>query len=185
MAMNQAQNKDLSYPIAVTDLFFIFTWGDKQGRLRRLSVNFSKHLKGNFQPGRWALNHTPPITADEIHAAWPLPFYLPFNLISSPIVELLTDIFWEKQPPSCIFLDLRVSTHSESFFVWHQMLWENEYMDGQWPDHVIQIGLWPMACSSLPRTPAPSLQQTARWASLLSGRLAGSRTAVSHDNPGS
>ena len=54
---------------------------------------FSKYLRGNFQPGVWALNHMSPITTDEMHAAWPLHFYLPFNLASFPIMELLTVVF--------------------------------------------------------------------------------------------
>lgn len=71
----------------------------------------SKYLRGNLQPGVWALNHTPPITTDGIPAARPLSFHLPFNLRSSPVMALLTAVFWEKQPipmhtPSCIFLYL-------------------------------------------------------------------------------
>lgn len=56
-------------------------------------MNFSKHLRSNFQPGVWALSHTPARTTDEIHATWSLRFRLPFNLISSPVVGLLTIMF--------------------------------------------------------------------------------------------
>lgn len=100
---SQAQNNDPSESIAVTELFFFFSftdgmrsgWGEEaQHELSLLrAFLFSKYLRGNFQPGVWALNHMRLITTDEIHAAWPLLFYLPFNLASFPIMELLTVVF--------------------------------------------------------------------------------------------
>lgn len=82
-------------------IFFFFPEETRSGQVEQAQCEpsplhaflFSKYCRRNFQPGVWALNRMPPITTDEIHAAWPLHFSVPFNLTSSPIMELLTVVF--------------------------------------------------------------------------------------------